>query len=62
MLIRYDTATIYDWLFANYPSLPSIDTGSPVTEVKVTILQRHAMLYPAGDLKTVLPNETATSR
>ena len=56
----HDTATIYDWLFANYSIKPSIDTGSPVTEVKVNYSSEAdtLMLYPAGDLKTVLPNDS----
>lgn len=54
----YDTATIYDWLFANYSVRPSIDTGSPVTEIKVNYAADldTLMLYPADDLRTVLPN------
>ena len=52
----HDTDTIYDWLFANYSIKPSLDTGSPVTEVKVNYSSDAdtLMLYPAGDLKTCL--------
>ncbi len=54
----YDTAAIYDWLFANFSVRPSIDTGSPVTEIKVNYCSDMdtLMLYPADDLRTVLPN------
>lgn len=54
----YDTAALYDWLFANYSVRPSIDTGSPVTEVGVNYSPEldTLMLYPASDLRTVLPN------
>ena len=58
----HDTATIYDWLFANYSIKPSIDTGSPVTEVKVNYSSEAdtLMLYPAGTLRPCFPT-TATS-
>lgn len=54
----YDTATIYDWMFANFSVRPSIDTGSPVTEIHVNYCKEldTLMLYPADDLRTVLPN------
>lgn len=54
----YDTAAIYDWLFENYSVRPSIDVGSPVTEIKVNYCAEMdtLMLYPADDLRTVLPN------
>ncbi len=54
----YDTAKLYDWLFANYSVRPSIDTASPVTEVRVNYSADSdtLMLYPASDLRTVLPN------
>ena len=56
----HDTADIYDWLFSSYSVKPSIDTGSPVTEVKVNYSSDAdtLMLYPADDLKTVLPNDS----
>jgi len=54
----YDTAALYDWLFANFSVRPSIDTGSPVTEVGVNYSADSdtLMLYPASDLRTILPN------
>ena len=54
----YDTATVYDWLFANFSVRPSIDIGSPVTEIHVNYCKDldTLMLYPADDLRTVLPN------
>ena len=54
----YDTAAIYDWLFANFSVRPSIDIGSPVTEIHVNYCKDldTLMLYPADDLRTVLPN------
>lgn len=54
----YDTAAIYDWIFANYSVRPSIDVGSPVTEIHVNYCKEldTLMLYPADDLRTVLPN------
>ena len=54
----YDTAAIYDWIFANYSVRPSIDVGSPVTEIRVNYCSDldTLMLYPADDLRTVLPN------
>ena len=54
----YDTANIYDWLFANFSVRPSIDIGSPVTEIHVNYCSDldTLMLYPADDLRTVLPN------
>lgn len=54
----YDTATIYDWMFANFSVRPSIDIGSPVTEIHVNYCKDldTLMLYPADDLRTVLPN------
>lgn len=56
----YDNAVLYDWLFQNYSVRPSIDTGVPVAEVKVKFSTEAdtLMLYPASDLKTVLPNNS----
>ncbi len=59
----YDTAALYDWIFESFSVRPSIDTGSPVTEVGVNYSAGAdtLMLYPASDLRTVLPIEEGES-
>lgn len=52
-----DTATLYDWVFNNFSVRPSLDVSTPITEIRVnysTDLDT-LKLFPASDLKTILP-------
>ncbi|NCC07232.1 MAG: D-alanyl-D-alanine carboxypeptidase [Clostridia bacterium] len=53
----HDTANVYDWMFANFSVKPTLDTTSPITEVKVTLSSEtdSLMLYPASNLSTYMP-------
>ncbi|MEF9968870.1 MAG: serine hydrolase, partial [Ruthenibacterium sp.] len=53
-----DTNAIYDWIFANFSVQPTLDMASPLTEVPVKLSSDVDVLklYPAQDLKTILPN------
>ncbi|MEG1075281.1 MAG: serine hydrolase [Ruthenibacterium sp.] len=53
-----DTNAIYDWIFANFSVQPTLDMASPLTEVSVKLSSDVDVLklYPAQDLKTILPN------
>lgn len=57
----FDTARLYDWAFANFSVRPSLDTSTPITEVRVNYSTEldTLRLYPASDLKTILPNGDA---
>jgi D-alanyl-D-alanine carboxypeptidase (penicillin-binding protein 5/6) len=53
----FDTAALYDWVFASFSVRPSLDTTTPITEIRVnysTDLDT-LRLYPASDLQTILP-------
>ena len=56
----HDTATIYDWIFANFSVRPTLDTSTPITEIKVNWSSETdtLRLVPADDLKTILPNDS----
>lgn len=54
-----DTAAIYDWIFDTYSVQPALDTTSPIQEVKVTLSSETdtVQLYPAEDIRAVLPQD-----
>ncbi len=55
----HDTANLYDWIFKSFSVRPSLDTSTPITEVKVEYSSETDVLplYPASDLKTILPKD-----
>lgn len=55
----HDTANLYDWIFDSFTVQPSLDTSQPINEVKVEYSSETdtLALYPADDLKTILPND-----
>lgn len=56
----YDTAALYDWIFANFSVRPTLNTDTPITEVKLRYSRETdtLRLVPADDLKTILPNDS----
>lgn len=55
----YETAQLYDWVFATFAVQPSLDVNRPITEVKIkySTKQDSVRLIPAEALKAVLPKE-----
>ena len=56
----HDTAALYDWVFDNFSVRPALETDVPITEVKVNYSAdvSSLKLYPASDMKTILPNDS----
>lgn len=56
----HDTAAIYDWIFSSFSVRPTLDTTTPITEVRVEWSSEsdRLQLVPASDLKTILPNDS----
>ncbi len=54
-----ETGALYDWLFDNYAVQPALDTTSPIQEVAVNLSSEvdSVQLYPAEDVKAVLPTD-----
>ena len=56
----YETAMLMDWVYGNFAIQPALDIDEPLTEVKVKYSTDTdtLMLYPADDMKTILPKGT----
>ncbi|MCI2046489.1 MAG: D-alanyl-D-alanine carboxypeptidase [Faecalibacterium sp.] len=54
----YETGKLLDWAFSNFAIQPALDTTQPICEipVKYSSVSDTLMLYPADDLKTILPS------
>lgn len=54
-----ETGALYDWLFDTYSVQPALDTTSPIQEIKVNLSSKAdtVQLYPAEDVKAVLPTD-----
>lgn len=60
----HDSINLYDWIFANFSVKPTLDVTSPIAEVPVTLSNDTdaLKLFPAADLKTILPNSNAENQ
>ena len=56
----YETAMLMDWVFGNFAIQPALDMDEPMNEIKVKYSTETdtLMLYPASDMKTILPKGT----
>ena len=56
----HDTAALYNWVFDNFSVRPALETDVPITEVRVNYSAdvSSLKLYPASDMKTILPNDS----
>lgn len=59
----YETGQLMDWVFDSFAIQPAMQTGEPLTEVKVKYSTDAdtVMLYPADDMMTILPKNTDDS-
>ena len=53
----YETCELMDWVFESFDILPALDKNEPIEQVPVKYCAEtdRLMLYPADDLKTILP-------
>ncbi len=56
----YETAMLMDWVFGNFAIQPALNIDEPMAEIKVKYSTDSdtLMLYPASDMKTILPKGT----
>ena len=56
----YETAMLMDWVYDSFAIQPALDIDEPLAEVKVKYSTQGdtLMLYPASDMKTILPKGT----
>lgn len=56
-----ETGTLMDWVFSAYTVAPALDVTQPITEIKVVYSTDTdtVMLYPADDMMTLMPKNSA---
>lgn len=59
----YETGILMDWVFESFDILPALDKNEPIEQVPVKYCAEtdRLMLYPADDMKTILPVGTDES-
>ncbi len=58
----FETTKLVDWVFGNFTIQSALDTTQPLCEVKVEYATNDSLLlYPADDLKTILPSASDSS-